>query len=181
MRKIVASLFVSLDGVMEAPETWGDGYFSEAVRQVPWSVIDSADALLLGRVTYQTFAQAFTGEKADDPFAALIGGKPKFVVSATLETADWRNSTLVNGDIAEDEITKLKEQPGGTIGISGSPTLVGGLLRQGLLDELDLCVFPVVVGSGRRLFEGAGDLVAVKLAATEALDNGVLHHTYTRG
>jgi dihydrofolate reductase len=142
-------------------------------------VIDGGDILLLGRVTYETFAEAFTGAKADNPFAALLTGKSKYVISSTLEKVEWENSNLINENIA-GEIVELKEQPGGTISISGSPTLVGWLLRQGLLDELDLLVMPVIVGSGRRLFEGEGDPVNLRLISTESFDNGVLHHTYTR-
>lgn len=179
MRKIVASLFISLDGVIESPEVWNDGYMTDEVQKIAWSLIEGGDILLLGRVTYQTFAEAFTGDKADNPFAALMNSKSKFVVSSTLDKVEWQNSTLVAGDVAE-ELTKLKEQPGETISISGSPTLVGWLLHQGLLDQLDLCVFPVVVGGGRHLFEGEGEIVAVELAGTEVMGNGVVHHTYVR-
>ena len=179
MGKIAASLFVSLDGVMETPEDWTAGYVTEEVQRVPYSLIDGGDVLLLGRVTYQTFAEAFGGEKADNPFASLMTEKSKVVVSSTLDKAEWANSTLISDDVAEG-IAELKREPGKTISISGSPTLVGWLLREGLLDELDVLVFPVVVGSGRRVFEGDGGVVALDLLSTETFDNGVVHHTFTR-
>ena len=102
---------------------------------------------------------------------------PKVVVSTTLDRADWQNSTLISGDVAA-EITKLKQQPGRNINVSGSGTLVSWLLRQGLLDQLDLLVFPVVVGHGKRLFGGEGNQAGLTLAASEAFTSGVVHLTY---
>lgn len=99
------------------------------------------------------------------------------MASTTLENAEWENSVLVRGDIAA-EITKLKQQPGKNIGVSGSGTLVGWLLRQGLLDELDLLLFPVVVGHGQRLFDSPGNQAALELAQSEAFSTGVVHLTY---
>jgi dihydrofolate reductase len=176
MRKIVAGLFVSLDGVVEAPETWTGPYFSPEVGQHIGSQIAAGDTLLLGRVTYQTFASAFTGN-ASDPMAAQMNAIPKVVVSTTLDRADWENSTLVRGDIAA-EITRLKQQLGKNINISGSATLVAWLLHQGLLDELDLLVFPVVIGQGKRLFDGDGGRAELVLAVCETFPTGVAHLTY---
>lgn len=175
MRKIVAGLFVSVDGVVESPNTWTGPYFSPEVGQAVGSLMAAQDTLLLGRVTYQGFAEAFasqTGGVADQ-----MNNTPKVVVSATLGIADWQNSTVISGDVA-GEIIRLKQQPGKNIGMSGSATLVAWLLRQGLLDQLDLLVFPIVVGGGKRLFEADGNQVALKLAASRAFGNGVLHLTY---
>ena len=176
MRKIVAGLMVSADGVVEAPETWTGPYFSPEIGQFVGSIMAASDTMLLGRVTYQTFAAAFAGN-ASDPMAAQMNSTPKVVVSTTLDEAGWENSTLIRGDVAA-EITRLKEQPGRNINISGSATLVAWLLRQGLLDELSLLQFPVVVGHGKRLFDGEGSQVALTLAHCEAFSTGVVHLIY---
>jgi dihydrofolate reductase len=175
MRKIVAGLFVSLDGIVEAPERWTGPYFTPELGQVVGSLIAAGDTLLLGRVTYETFAAAFGGQTGGD--ADMMNAVPKVVVSTTLDDAAWENSTLLRGDVAA-EIARLKQQPGKQINMSGSGTLVEWLLRQGLLDQLDLLVMPVVVGRGQRLFAGGGDPVPLRLVASRALGNGVLHLTY---
>ena len=174
MRKIVAGLFVSVDGVVEAPDAWTGPYFSPEVGQLVGSLIAEGDTLLLGRVTYQGFAAAFGGQTGG--MADTMNSFPKVVVSTTLDRADWQNSTLISTNIA-GEITKLKQQPGRNINVSGSGTLVDWLVRQGLLDRLDLLVFPVVVGHGKRLF-GDGSQVPMSLAASEAFSSGVVHLTY---
>jgi dihydrofolate reductase len=113
----------------------------------------------------------------DDPYADYINNVPKFVVSTTLKSVRWRNSTLLTGDLRE-EITKLKEQPGKGIAITGSITLIGWLLREGLLDELSVLQFPVVVGSGKRLFADPGGQVPLKLVESRTVDTGVLSLRY---
>jgi dihydrofolate reductase len=155
MRKIVAGLMVSVDGVVEAPETWTGPYFSPELGQVVGSVMADGDTMLLGRVTYQTFAASFAGNTSD-PMAAQMNAVPKVVVSSTLDKAEWENSTLIQRDVAQ-EITRLKEQPGQNINISGSAALVAWLLGQGLLDELNLLLFPVVVGHGKQLIYHPAD------------------------
>jgi len=174
MRKIVAGLYVSVDGVVEAPDAWTGPYFSPEVGQLVGSLIAEGDTLLLGRVTYQGFAAAFGGQTGG--MADTMNSFPKVVVSTTLDRADWQNSTLISTNIA-GEITKLKQQPGRNINVSGSGTLVDWLVRQGLRDRLDLLVFPVVVGHGKRLF-GDGSQVPMSLAASEAFSSGVVHLTY---
>lgn len=175
MRKIVAGLFVSLDGVVEAPETWTGPYFSQEVGEHVGSMIAGGDTMLLGRVTYETFAASFAQQRGG--MADQINAFPKVVVSTTLEKAEWQNSTLISGDIAA-EITKLKQQDGRNINVSGSATLIAWLLRNGLLDELDLMVFPVVVGGGRHLFEDDGAQVALTLAECRRFSSGVVHVNY---
>jgi dihydrofolate reductase len=175
MRKIVAGLFLSLDGVMESPEEWTGPYMNDEMGQAIGSQLAAADAMLLGRRTYQTFAAAFSDET--HPMATQMNSTPKFVVSTTLATADWRNSTLIKGDVVE-EVTKLKQQPGKNIVISGSPTLVRSLLRDNLLDELNLLVPPIVVGSGGRLFEDGSGRLALKLVDSKTFSTGVLSLTY---
>jgi dihydrofolate reductase len=175
MRKIVAGMMMSVDGVVEAPETWTGPYFTPELGQYVGSLMAAGDTLLLGRVTYQTFAAAFAGNTSDS-MATQMNATPKVVVSATLDRADWENSTLIRG--TAEEITRLKQKPGKNINISGSATLVTWLLRQGLLDELDLLVFPVVAGRGKRLFGSDGDNAALALAACEAFPAGVAHLAY---
>ncbi len=177
MRKIVAGLFVSLDGVIESPDKWSMQYFNEELGQTVGELMAASDTLLLGRKTYEEFAAAFANDTSGSPDAAMMNGFQKVVVSNTLTQADWQNSTVLNGDAAEG-VARLKQQPGGTIGMSGSNTLLRSLLRQGLVDELHLLVVPVVVGSGKRLVEGEGEQLPLKLTASNTLSNGVLHLTY---
>jgi dihydrofolate reductase len=175
MRKIVAGLFVSANGVVEAPDTWTGPYFTPEIGQLIESMMDGGDTLLLGRVTYQGFADAFGGQAGG--MADRMNSFPKVVVSTTLDRAKWQNSTLISGNVTE-EISKLKQRPGRNINMSGSGTLVDWLLRQGLLDEFHLLQFPVVVGHGKRLFGTEGGQVGLKLAGSEAFSTGVLHLTY---
>jgi dihydrofolate reductase len=136
------------------------------------------DALLMGRVTYQEMAPHWVAQAGSaDPVAAHTS-KPKYVVSTTLnDTSEWPNSTLVTGDVA-GQLTKLKQQPGKDILVIGSATLIRWLLRESLADELDLLVFPVVEGHGKRLFDGDGSQIKLNLASCEAFSTGVVHLTY---
>jgi dihydrofolate reductase len=174
MRKIVAGLFVSLDGVVEAPEEWTGPYFNDEVGQEVDSLMAEADTMLLGRVTYQTFAAAFAGQTGG--MADQMNTVPKLVVSESLDKTEWQNSALLSG--VTSELTKLKQQPGKNIAVSGSPTLVRSLLREGLLDELRLLLFPTVVGGGKRLFDHGSGRLALKLADSKTFDTGVLGLTY---
>jgi dihydrofolate reductase len=177
MRKIVAGLFMSLDGVVEAPEEWNGPYFNEEVGEVVGSQMAASGTMLLGRVTYQEFAGYWADKGSDVPFADVINGTPKLVASTTLDGVDWRNSTLIKGDVGE-ELAKLKQQPGKDIAISGSGTLVRSLLRKGLLDELRLLVYPVVVGRGKRLFDGATEQLSLRLVDSRPFSTGVISLTY---
>ena len=179
MRKITAGLFVSLDGVTEAPEKWQLPYFNDEMGEVVGATMAAADAMLLGRVTYEEFAAFWPGVSPEDqPFAGYMNDTPKYVVSTTLEEPlGWSNSTLIGGNVAE-EVSRLKQQPGRNIGITGSATLVRSLLRDGLLDELTLMVHPVVVGSGKRLFEDGGDYKALELVDSKTFGTGVVSLTY---
>jgi dihydrofolate reductase len=177
MRKIIAGLFISLDGVVEAPDKWQFPYFNDEMGAEVGAQMAAADAMLLGRVTYQEFASYWPSAPADDPFTAHMNDTPKYVVSTTLDTAEWKNSTLINGNVVEG-ITQLKQQPGKNIGITGSATLVRSLLRDHLLDELRLLVHPIVVGSGKRLFEATGEQVALTLVDAKTFSTGVLSLIY---
>ena len=134
MRNVVSGLFLSLDGVAEAPNEWQFDHFDAGMMAAMTSMLDAQDAVLLGRVTYQEWA-GYWPTSTDEPFASFINGIPKYVVSTTLDTVEWSGSTLLKGDLAE-EIARLKQQPGKNIGVAGSPTLVRSLLENDLLDEL---------------------------------------------
>jgi dihydrofolate reductase len=177
MRKIVAGLFVSVDGVVEAPETWTWPFFTPEIGGVVGSLIAAGDTLLLGRRTYETFAQSFAHDSGDNPMAAQMNAIRKVVVSTRLKRAEWENSTLVCRDV-ENAVRALKDENGLNINMSGSGTLVVSLLRAGLLDELDLLVFPVVVGHGHRLFHDEAESLGLELLRSRVFDNGVIHVTY---
>ena len=178
MRKIVAGLFISLDGVYEAPDQWHFPYFDDAMGQAVGEQMQAADAMLLGRVTYEEFASYWPTSEDDAELAAHMNGTPKYVVSSTLKSADWQNTTVIDGNNVAAELRALKEQPGKDIGITGSGTLVRSLLREGLLDELRLLVHPIAVGSGKRLFPDGSDQQPLKLIDSRTFDTGVLYLTY---
>jgi len=182
MRKIVAGLFISLDGVFEAPDQWHFPYFNDEMGEVVGGQMAESDCMLLGRVTYEEFAAYWPGQTSDGEageLADFMNDTPKYVVSSTLTQADWKNTTLIDGNNAVEELNKLKEQPGKDISITGSGTLVRTLLRAGVLDELRLLVHPIVVGHGKRLFDD-GETVPLALADSKTLSTGVLALTYTR-
>lgn len=175
MRKIVANMFVSLDSVVEAPEEWTFPYFSEEVGQAVGEAFAVSDALLLGRVNYEDWAVVWPGREG--PLADTINTIRKYVVTTTLQAATWTNTTIVTGDVAA-EILALKNQPGKHIAMSGSATLVEWLLHEGLLDELRLLVYPVIVGTGRRLFTDGKPRHGMELVASKTYQTGVADLTY---
>ena len=179
MRKVVASELVSLDGVMESPEKWSFQFHNDEMAEADASGMAAADAMLLGRVTYQEFASYWPYQNsAEQPYTDYLNNTPKYVVSTTLEEPlEWQNSILINDNVAH-EISRLKQQPGKDIGIVGSGTLVRSLLADGLLDELRLIVHPIVLGSGKRLFEEGGDQKALELVDSKTFGTGVLYLTY---
>ncbi len=179
MRKVVAVELVSVDGVMESPEEWAFSYSNDEMQEANASGMAAADAMLLGRVTYQEFASYWPYQNsADQPYTDYLNSTPKFVVSTTLEEPlEWQNSTLIKGNLAE-EITELKRLPGKDITIIGSAALVQSLLADGLLDELRLMVHPLVLGGGKRLLEDGGDQKALELLDSKTFDTGVLYLTY---
>ena len=176
MRKVIAGLFISLDGVTESPDKWQFDHFDAEMMAAMGSHIAAEDTILLGRVTYQEWLP-YWPTSTDEPYASHINNTPKYVVSTTLDKVEWKNATLIKGNLAE-EITKLKQQPGKNIGVAGSPTLVQSLLQSDLLDELTLMVHPVVVGRGKRLFRDGGDLKRLKLVGTKTTSTGVVILTY---
>jgi dihydrofolate reductase len=179
MRRVVASEFVSLDGVMEAPDKWHFPYFDDEMGETIGSAMAEADAMLMGRVLYEEWAAFWPNQDPDEnPVASRMNGVRKYVVSTTLEgPLGWNNSTLIRENVAE-EITGLKRQTGGDISISGSGSLVRSLLKDGLIDELRLMVHPVVVGSGKRLFEEGSERIALELVDSRIFSTGVVYLTY---
>jgi dihydrofolate reductase len=177
MRKLVAGLFISVDGVVESPSSWSGPYFDEELFGWINAGLPQADAILLGRRTYLEFAVLWPAQENSTPMAAFLNETPKYVVSSQPGTLKWGPATLVHGDLAT-ELEHLKRRPGGDIQVPGSPTLVRSLLRDGLLDELSLAVAPIVVGHGLRLFEGIGGRVPLTLVSARSLRSGVLALTY---
>ena len=185
MRKIIVGMFVSLDGVVQAPGHpdedreggfeqggWTMPYWHDDIGTTIFASMGASDAMLLGRKTYQGFAAAFSPAPAGDPFADYMNNTPKYVVSTTLKEADWKNSTLISSNVA-DEVRRLKQQPGKDISISGSGTLVQSLMQHDLIDEYRLLVYPVVLGKGKRLFPD-GLKATLKLVETKVFSSGVV-------
>jgi dihydrofolate reductase len=173
MRKVVVTEFVSLDGVMEEPR-WTFKYWNDEIAKFKGEESSASDALLLGRVTYQGFAVAWSGSKAEG--ADYFNSVRKYVVSTTLDKVEWNNSTLIKDNIVE-EITKLKQQDGQDIAIHGSATLVQTLMQHDLVDRYRLLVYPVVVGKGKRLFK-EGIPATLKLLGSQSFSPGVVALVY---
>ena len=183
MARIVITEFVSLDGVMEDPGGAEDYRHGGWTFQIDRGEGDrfkmdetlQSDALLLGRVTYEGFAAAWPSR--DDAFADKFNSMPKYVVSSTLEKADWNNTTVLRGDVVE-EVSKLRQGPGGDIMVHGSRTLAQTLIEHDLVDELHLMVFPVVLGTGKRLFGDTSDKKPLRLIDAKTVGDGVSILTY---
>jgi dihydrofolate reductase len=176
MRNVVVSELVTLDGVIENP-AWAEAYRSPEGMAFKFAELKGADALLLGRVTYEEFAAGWPQmEEQTGEYGAMMNGYPKYVVSTTLQQAAWNNSTIIRGDIAA-EITRIKEQPGRDIIVFGSGRLANALIELGLVDQYTLLIVPIVAGSGQRLF---ADGIATKLKLIEAqtFSSGVVALTY---
>jgi dihydrofolate reductase len=177
MRKIIAGMFITLDGVVEAPEKWNPPYYDEELSRAVMPRIEAADTHLYGRRSYEMFRRVFTGPGAP-AHAPLMTSTPKIVVSGSLVNADWGPTTVLSGDVSS-ALARLKEQPGGDIAVGASGTLVRFLLREHLLDELHLLVHPVLAGSGARLFDGYRESPPITLAQCHAHQNGVVALRYT--
>jgi dihydrofolate reductase len=176
--KIAVHEFVTLDGVIEDPSWSFDYSFDPKMGEAIGEIMGSSEALLLGRRTYQEFAPSWSTRTAEeDPGAPFMNGAPKYVVSRTLQTAEWNNSTIL-GPYNPDTIRELKDRLDGNIYVSGSGTLVRAMLADGLVDELHLFVYPLAHGVGQRLFSDGGPDIKLALAGSEAYSNGVLHLTY---
>lgn len=176
MAKIVSNFFISLDGVVESPDQWHFPYFNDEMGDVIGQGMETSTAFLMGRVLYDEWADYWPKQSDDEPFATFINDVAKYVVSSSLATAAWNNTTVVSGDVA-DQLRAIKEESPGDISVSGSATLVRWLLANGLLDELRLLVHPIAVGHGQRLFEGT-PTHPLELVGHGVLATGVLNLTY---
>jgi len=183
MRKVVGGLFTSLDGVVEAEilpqpqaEEWNQFYAD--MQDFMTEAINEQDAVLLGRGTYQAWAAFWPTAPAELPFTRFINPVPKYVVSTTLSNVEtWQPATLIKGDISQT-IAQLKQQPGKSIGVHGSLTLVRSLLEWDLLDELILVVFPILLGGGRRLLNAGDSFKRLTLVRSTSTRTGGLLLTY---
>src|SRR5262245_43228762 len=174
MRKVVANLFYSIDGVVESPDKWSG--FDEDMGEKISAVIERQDDVLLGRATYEDWA-AYWPTSTDEPFASFINNVRKHVASTSLKKVDWKNSRLLGGDVVA-EVGTLKATSGRDIGTHGSIRLVQSLLRRGLVDELILYLMPVVAGRGRHLFEQGIDPGRLTLADSRVTRSGITILTY---
>jgi len=189
MGKLVVNTFTSLDGVMQAPGMpeedqeggfyqggWQVPYFDEESGAVMSEALSAFDAMLLGRKTYEIFAGYWPYAPADDPIAARLNEAPKYVASRSLDSVGWKSSTLLKGDLAE-EVARLKEQYN-EIHTSGSGNLVQSLMQQGLVDQYNLWVYPVLLGSGKRLFGDGTVPTALRLIESRTFGNGAVMLSY---
>ncbi|MCC7209997.1 MAG: dihydrofolate reductase [Anaerolineae bacterium] len=173
MRKLVVTEFLSLDGVMENP-AWTFPYWNDEIAAFKGEESNASDALLLGRVTYEGFAAAWPNSK--DEGADYFNNVRKYVVSTTLDRADWNNATVIRGDVV-GETRKLKQQAGNDITVHGSGKLVQTLMQHDLVDCYRLLVYPVVLGEGQRLFED-GTAATLRLVSARPVSRGVLALVY---
>jgi class 3 adenylate cyclase/dihydrofolate reductase len=183
MRRLIASAFVTLDGVMEAPgleehrtgrNAWALRLQDEESERFNEEQFFSADALLLGRKTYQIWAAFWPTVDVERPFARRMNEIAKYIISNTLKHADWGNSIILRGD-ANQRVAELKRQPGGDIFLYGSAELLAELMKHDLIDEYRLLLFPVVLGSGKRLFADGIDTRYMRLVNTRIFDSGIVH------
>jgi dihydrofolate reductase len=181
MRKITAGLFISLDGVVEAPDQWHFPYFNDEMGAAVDATLGAADTVLFGRKTYDSFAGAWPEREAaggeDAGLAKALGDARKIVASNQKLEFTWRNSEQLEGDLVE-AVTALKTEPGRNIGLSGSVSVVRQLLAAGLLDELHLLVHPIAVRKGMRLFDEGETPVPLRLLSSETFETGVLNLVY---
>jgi dihydrofolate reductase len=172
MRTLAVQMYMTVDGVMEAPENWSLEYWTDDHERYAFERLSAADALLLGRATYTQFAAAWPSRS--DPFADRMNAITKYVVSSTLRDEDltWNNSKILTGDVAA-EVTRLKQQQGGDILLYGSNQLFNTLLDRRLVDDFRLWIFPLVLGRGGRLFPDGNALTKLKLVEAKAFQTGV--------
>ena len=178
MGKLIAQTFLTIDGVMEAPDKWqlANGLFDDKLGEPIGAAFQTAGAMLLGRVTYQEFA-GFWPNQANDPFAEILNKKPKYVVTNTLKSADWENTSILKGD-AVQAVSHLKKDVAGDILIVGSAQLVSSLTNAGVIDEYQLFIHPIVVAKGKRLFKDGIDPSLLELVSSQAFGTGVIEARY---
>jgi dihydrofolate reductase len=177
MRKIVATEYVTLDGVMHEPGEWSGPFFNDEAVKFKHDELFASDALLLGRVTYEGFAKAWPTMTGTGDFGERMNGMPKYVVSTTLTNPEWNNSHVIRANVVE-EISKLKQEPGQDILLAGSGVLLHTLMENDLVDEYRLMLHPIVLGSGKRLFQDENQTKTLKLVETKPFASGIVVLTY---
>ncbi|MDN3904948.1 dihydrofolate reductase family protein [Arthrobacter sp. YD2] len=178
MRKVTSALFSSVDGVVESPNLWQFDHFDEEMGPAMEAALSGMDTVLMGRSTYEQWADYWPDPAHDDEFGLFINPVRKYVASRTLEgPLEWENSSLIDGDL-EDFVADLRTTEGGTIGVQGSISVVRQLLFAGLLDELTLMVHPVVAGSGQRLFRPEDPTTRLELKNSQVTSSGNALLTY---
>lgn len=177
MRKIIATEYVTLDGLMEEPGKWAFPFWSDEAAKFKFDELFASDALLLGRITYEGFAKAWPSMTDEGGFSDRMNNIPKFVVSTTLDKAEWNNSTVIKENVVE-EITRLKQHPGKDILLAGSGQLLHTLMQHDLIDEYRFMLHPIVLGSGKRLFRDGIDTKTLKLVDTKTFSTGIVVLTY---
>ena len=191
MRELIVSAFVTLDSVMQAPGGpeedrsggfehggWSAGYWNEELEQVMGEMMSGPFDLVLGRKTYEIFAAHWP--HTDDPGAESLNSATKHVASTTRNELEWQNSSLIEGDVAE-RVRALKQEDGPELQVHGSANLIQTLLEHGLIDEFRLRIYPLVLGEGKRLFDGGTTPAGFELASAQVLSNGVIAATYRSG
>lgn len=179
MGKLVVTEYLSLDGVFEEPGEWSLPFFSDDAGEFKDEELSSSDAQLLGRLTYEGFARAWPTMEGAGDFGVKMNTMPKYVVSKTLETADWENTTIIRDNIA-GRVAEIKSQYKGDVLVAGSGQLVRLLLDNDLVDEIRFMVHPLVVGSGKKLFTGEWGKKVFKLIETRPLESGIVLLFYAR-
>jgi dihydrofolate reductase len=177
--RLVATEYLSLDGVFEEPGHWSFPYFDDQAGQFKFDELNAADAQLLGRITYEGFANAWPTMEGTGDFGVKMNTMPKYVVTSTLKQLDWTGSKRISGDV-EEEVRKLKAQPGRDLLLAGSGQLFRALSRAGLIDVYRFMVHPVFVGSGKRLFTDDTPKRELKLIDTKAFGKGIVVLEYER-
>ena len=176
--RLVATEYLSLDGVFEEPGHWSGPFFNDEAGQFKWQELQASDALLLGRKTYEGFAAAWPTMKGTGDFGGKMNTMPKYVVSSTLAKVDWPGSKLVKGNLAA-EIRKLKEQPGKDLLLSSSAQLFNAMMQENLIDLYRIMLHPVVLGKGKQLFIGGTDQRNLNLTETKKFATGIIILEYT--
>jgi dihydrofolate reductase len=176
MRKLVESTFITLDGTIENPQNWSPPYWDDEHQNYSRELLFSADAMLLGRATYEGFAEAWSGRESNE-FVDRMNALPTYVASRTLERADKWNGILLKGDLVE-EVTKLKQQPGQNIVKYGTGEVDRTLLAHNLIDELHLWMFPVIAGGGGHLLDGLVENTHLKLVNQTTFKSGIVVLVY---
>jgi len=171
--RLVATEYLSLDGVFEEPGRWSFPFFDAEAGQFKWQELQASDALLLGRKTYDGFAAAWPTMKGTGEFGEKMNTIPKYVVSSTLRKAEWAGTTVLTGEAA-NEVRRLKAQPGRDLLLAGSGQLFNALMRENLIDLYRFMVHPVVLGAGRRLFTDGVEKRALASVGTTTFPSGIV-------